>query len=138
MKRKIIVLAVAFLSLAMLATPVIAIGPENALGKNPNLIGPAPWGFDMVLGNGVVHGWITISPIPKTELLLDARSFKIKNAFVVTDAVQVDGMENKWLFLSQSIWYDFLILQGMSPSMAAYLASLHPEGLYFKWNYVSK
>ncbi|UCC57738.1 MAG: hypothetical protein JSW14_04995 [Candidatus Bathyarchaeum sp.] len=142
MNRKILGLVVALLSFAMFATPVLAFGPEKAVGKNPNLTPDLPY-CEMLLdirGNahGVVHGWITITPFPMYELDLDASIFEIKNAFVVTEAVQVFGMENKWLYLSQSMQYDFLILSGMPPEVAADIISFHPEGVYMKWNFVGQ
>ena len=63
MKRKILVLALAVI---MLAIPIIgtamAIGPENAIGKNPHLSPPMPYGFTMMLDaqnkpHGVVASW---------------------------------------------------------------------------------
>ena len=139
MKKKILGLTIAIFILAMMSTPVLAIGPEKAIGKNPNLTPPMPYGFDMLLdiqGNShaVVHGWITITPIPMYQLDLDAGIFKIRNAFVVTDPVQVFGMENKWLYLSQSMQYDYFIYMGMPSDMAAWIVSFHPEGVYMKWN----
>jgi hypothetical protein len=138
MNKKILSAIIVIFILGVVSTPVLAIGPENALGKNPNLVGPSPWGFDLVLENGVAHGWIIVTPIPKTELVLDAQKFKIDKAIVVTIAAQVNEIENKWLFLSQNVWYDFLILMGTPPPMAEYIASMHPEGLYFRWNYVGQ
>jgi hypothetical protein len=140
LKKKILGLAVALIVVGMLATPVLAIGPENALGKNPNLIGPSPWGYDLVLGNGVAHGWIVyVYPVPKLDRLLDAGQFKIKNAFIVTDPVQVLGMENKWLFLSPVMYYDLLVnIYGVDPSIAAFIVSMHPLGVYNKWNFVGQ
>ena len=138
MNKKTLGIAITLLTLAMMATPVLAIGPENAIGKNPNIIGPSPWGFDLVLRNGVVHGWITVTPLPKTELILDAQKFQIKNAIVATYPAQVNEIENQWYFLSYDMWYDFLIMMGVPPPMAEYIASMHPEGLYFKWNYVGQ
>ena len=37
MNKKILVIAVALMAVAMLATPVLAIGPFEAVGSNPNL-----------------------------------------------------------------------------------------------------
>jgi hypothetical protein len=143
MKKKILGLTIAIFTLTIISTPVLAIGPGNSSGKNPNLSPPMPYGFDMLLdirGNshGIVHGWITVTPIPIIELDLDAGIFKIKNAFVVTDAVQAFGMENKWLYLSPSMQYDLLILQGTPTEMAAWIVSFHPDGVYMKWNSVGQ
>lgn len=139
MNKRVLGMAVALMALAMLATPVLAIGPENAIGKNPNLMPPAPYGFDMVPGNGVAHGWITVTPVPKTEITLNAvYGFKIKSAFVVTDPVQVLGMENKWLYLSQSLLYDYWVFMGLDPSFAAFIVANFPDGAYMKWNSVGQ
>jgi hypothetical protein len=139
-KKNILVFALALMAVAMLVSPVLALGPEEAVGKNPNMMPPAPWGIDMALENGVHHGWITVTPIPKTELSLNAQTFKIKNAIVITEPFQINNpeLENKWLFITQSIWYDYLIMMGTPPPLAEYIASMSPEGLYYKWNYVGQ
>ena len=55
MKKVVFVIAVSLMVVVMLATPVLAVGPENAIDKNPNLRGPTPYGFDLILDNGVGH-----------------------------------------------------------------------------------
>jgi hypothetical protein len=142
-KKKVLGIAVVLMTAAMFVTPVLAIGPGNASGKNPNVSPPMPYGFDMLLdirGNShaIVHGWVTITPLPMYELDLDASIFKIKNAFVVTDPIQVLGMENKWLYLSQSVQNDYFIYIGSTPEFAAWVTSFHPEGVYMRCNFLGQ
>lgn len=142
MRSKVIVIAVALMAVAMLATPVLAIGPENAIGKNPN-IQSSPVGYDLVLpiqgiAHGMVHSWITVAPYPLNELDKDPRVFEMKNAFVITDVYQIDQMENQWLYVSQSILHDYYELHGLPPEMINYVLSQHPQGIYMKWNFVGQ
>ncbi len=138
--KKIIGFAVAFVVAAVLTTPVMAIGPENALGKNPNLVGPTPYGFDLILDNGVGHGYIIYAySTPKFDWLYDARDFKIRNAFVVTDPAQVLEMENKWTFMSHDMYLSLLLnVYHVPPPMATMIASHFPDGVYNKWNFVGQ
>ena len=62
MNRKILMACMALLAVAMLVTPVMARGPLNAVGKNPNveIIGDAPSGapvLDLNLPSGVTKRW---------------------------------------------------------------------------------
>jgi hypothetical protein len=139
MNRKIIGIAIVLLTVAMLASPVLAIGPQNAIGKNPNLNGPTPYGFDLILDNGVGHGYIIyVYDVPKFDWLYDARDFKI-NAFVVTDPTQVLEMENHWLYMTHDIYLNLLLNVYHVPApMANMIASHFPDGVYNKWNYVGQ
>ena len=133
-------MAVFLLAVAMLATPVMAIGPENALGKNPNLDGPYFYGYDLLLRDGAIdNGRVTISPVPKYDRYKDARYYKINHVIVITDPSQVGEYENKWLFLSPPIFYAYLISKGMPDGFAQFLAFVFwPEGVYNKWNFVGQ
>ena len=140
MKKVFLVIAGALLAVAILATPVFAHGPENALGKNPNLIGPSPWGFDLVLDNGVGHGYIVTYPVPKFDWLYNPEEFHgLKNVPVVTDPAQVLQMENKWIFMSHDTYLSLLIdIYGVPAQMAIFIASHFPDGVYNKWNSVGQ
>lgn len=142
--KKVLGIAIAFLFVAMLATPIIgtvmAIGPENAIGKNPHLSPPMPYGFTMMLDaqkkpHGVVVSW-ELGSIYRLEL--DASVFEIKSAFVVTDVTQVEEMENKWLYLSHDMQLDWMLYVGTPPGFAEWIASFHPIGVYMKWNIVGQ
>jgi hypothetical protein len=138
MNKKILGLTIAFIALVMTSTPVLAIGPENALGKNPNLDGPYFYGYDQLLRDGAIDNIrVTISPIPIYERYLDARYYRIEKAIVITDPSQVGELENKWLYLSSPIMYAYFVSEGMPEGFAAFLAFVFwPEGVYYKWNSV--
>lgn len=140
MNKKIFGLTATLLALVMLVTPVLAVGPENALGKNPNLDGPYFYGYDLLLKDGAIDNVrITISPVPIYDRYKDARYFKIDKAIVITDPSQVSENENKWLYLSSSILYSYFISKGMPEGFAAFLAYVFwPEGVYNKWNFVGQ
>ncbi len=142
MNKKGLGVAVALLTLAMLATPVLAIGPENAIGKNPNLES-SPVSYDLIIeirgvSHGIVHGWLSMTPVPMNELDKDAQVFKLNNAIVITNPFEIYGIENKWMYVSQSILFDFLVLNGLPTEFAAYVASSHPEGVYMKSNFIGQ
>jgi hypothetical protein len=140
MNKKIMSLTITVLMLTLMSTPVLAIGPENALGKNPNLNGPYFYGFDLTLRDGAIDNIrVTVSPVPKYDRYKDARYYKINNAIVITDPAQVDELENKWLFMASPIFYAYLLSRGMPEPFAAYLAFVFwPEGVYNKWNFVGQ
>ena len=140
MNKKIFGLTIALFTLTMMSTPVLAIGPENALGKNPNLDGPYFYGFDLLLRDGAIdNGRITTSPVPIYDRYKDARYYTINNAIVITNPAQVDELENKWLFMSSPIFYARLLSKGMPEPFAAFLAFVFwPEGVYNKWNFVGQ
>lgn len=140
MNKKIFGLTATLFALVMLVTPVLAIGPENALGKNPNLDGPYFYGYDLLLRDGAIDNVrITISPVPIYDRYKDARYFRINQAIVITDPFQVSENENKWLYLSSPILYAYFISKGMPEGFAAFLAYVFwPEGVYNKWNFVGQ
>ncbi len=146
MKKAVLVLAMAFITLATLATPVLAIGPENAMGKNP-MVSTFGAAYDIIIEikdapHGIVIEWIQEVPInPELSAIIhsrDARVFQINNAFVVTNPVQVLQIENKWLYLSPSMMSAFYSLVGVPPAMINYIIANHPEGVYFKRNLIGQ
>jgi hypothetical protein len=147
MRKAVLAIAAAIITLAMLATPVLAIGPENAYGKNPKVALFGSSDYYMLneirdVTSGVVIEWVQEVPIsPELSAILltkDARIFHINNAFVITSPVQVLQMENTWLYLSQSMLYNFFVFVGVPPSVAASIAEEHPEGIYFKRNIIGQ
>jgi hypothetical protein len=138
--RKVLGTAVVLMTVAMLVSPVLAIGPENALGKNPNLDGPYYYGYDQLLRDGAIDNIrVTMYPVPIYQRYLDARYFKINKAIVITDPSQVGELENKWLYLSSPIMYAYFVSEGMPEGFAAFLAFVFwPEGVYYKFNVVGQ
>ncbi len=138
MKRKLSILAFAVIAVAMLATPVLAIGPENALDKNQKIGNLNANDTYMENSNGIIIEWIQVVPInpelSATMLNKDAGNFKINNAFVVSSPAQVLQIENRWLYLSHDMLYNFYVFVGMPPFIAAGIADDHPDGIYLKRN----
>ena len=132
--KKILGLAVAFMVVAVLATPVFAIGPDNAV-KNPNIViedyGPA-----LRLKNGLTNEWVQgVVPLPNHHMMKDAANFQINNAFVVTDPVsQYYQLENKWAYYDQEMFAQLLYKVFPFPEpFARMIAAMFPEGMYFRW-----
>ncbi len=133
LNRNILVIFVALIASTMMATPVFAMGPVNAAGKNPNVVLGIVPGVSLLPPSELDIDWVlTGVPVPTHIVWKDARYFKINNAFIVTDAHQALVMQNTWLFLTKQMFYDLMILHNVSPSGAAYLASFVPEGTYMK------
>jgi hypothetical protein len=136
MNKKVLGVFVSLLAVAMLATPVLAFGPKNALGKNPNVI---IHGFNtqMWLPSGVMNEWIENpeQPGPIVVTVKDAAKFRIKKAYVIDDPAMVEmifGMENHWVKLSQEALAAFLAMVGFDPALAAGF----PDGIYIQMVYV--
>jgi hypothetical protein len=129
--KRLLVLFVTSLILAMLATPVFAQGPEMAVGKNRNVTTELVPGVSLLTPSGIDIDWVLYAgPVPMHIVWKDARYFKINNAFIVTDAHQVIGMGHTWLYLSQQMFYDLMLLKNVPPYYAAILASFVPDGTY--------
>ncbi len=139
MKKMVLVLLLAFVALVVLAAPVLAIGPENVVGKNPNL-SPVDYGAALNLENGLSNEWVTVIPVPQHHMVKNASDFRIENAFVVTDPIaQFDQLENKWAYYSQEMFAQLLYKVFPFPEPAArQIASMYPEGAYFRWTAVGQ
>ena len=141
MNKLILAIAVAILAMAMLATPVLAIGPQNAV-KNPNIAFP-PYGVGLDSPSGIHQEWVTSEN--KHLMWADARDLKINNAFVVTDVSQIADNENKWVYFTADKWGDWLaFVYDAAPSSLQWI-SLHryallnnPEGVYYREVLVGK
>jgi len=138
MNKKVLGVFVSLLAMAMLATPVLAIGPKNTIGKNPNV---EIHGFStqMWLPSGVMNEWIEnpAQPGPIVVTVKDAAKFQIKNAYVIDSddpAVvgTIFGMENQWVKLTQKALAIFLGMVGFDPAGAADF----PDGIYIQMVYV--
>ena len=135
LNRKIIVIFVALMAVAMLATPVMAIGPQNA-EDNPHVKFP-PYGVSLATPSGIVNEWVNSDPVTKHFMWIDAREFNVK-AFEVTDISQVSQNENKWLFFSMETYEAWMIFVGLPGNIAHSVASHYPEGVYYREVIVGK
>jgi hypothetical protein len=135
-KKVVLVIAAALMALAMLATPVLAIGPINA-ENNPNVMF-LPDGVGLKLPSDVSHNWY--QAVGKHLTIKDAREFKINNAFVVTDISQVSGMENKWVFFSVPMFAQWFALHlGVPYPVALGIVTANwPQGLYYREVFVGQ
>ena len=138
--NKTTVVFVVTLTLAMLATPVLAIGPQNA-ESNRNVSFPS-YGVALDSPSGMHQEWV--NGIDKHLMWMDAREF-YRNAFVVTDISQVAEKENEWLFFSAVKYGDWLaFVLRATPGTPQYIG-LHmwaldnfPEGVYYREVLVGK
>ena len=139
--KNVLVIVVAMLTLAILATPVLAIGPQNAV-KNPN-VEVLSYGVSFESANGMTQEWV--SAIDKHLMYKNAREYKINNALVITDISQVAENENKWLFFSAVIFGDWLCFVFRATPGSNIWIGLHmwalqnyPEGAYYREVLVGK
>ena len=135
MNKKILMIFVALMVVAMLATPVMAIGPQNAEKSNNPNINFTPASVQLFLPSGVLNEWIKIDPShvqfkPVTE-------FYIGNAIVPSIVSEI--VYNKWNFLSEPVLFDFLLSVGFDAITAGYIAYVvYAGGAYYKEVYVGK
>jgi hypothetical protein len=160
MKKKILMFAVMFLASAMLAGPVMAIGPWQALevGNNPNLFVPEDYTSDTDLRvrspSGTINYWAAdvSNHLFDHQLWIDASKANIGNAVVLPDfdptsnpftqllvQIFVDPeisleYEHKWLYLSFHNVVSLLVILGMSMEDAIADATIHnPQGAYYMY-----
>jgi hypothetical protein len=127
----VLVLALSLLTLAMPATPVIAIGPENA-ENNPNT-DLLPYGVGLPAPSGMINEWVNHGPpVPKHFMWMDASEFKINHAYEVTSTSEVSGLENKWVFFSMAIFETWIVEHGIPAGIAHMIALRHPDGVYYR------
>ena len=141
MNKKVLGVFVSLLAMAMLATPVLAIGPKKTEGKNPHV---EIHGFNtqMWLPSGVMNEWIENpdQPGPIVVTAKDAAKFQIKNAYVIDDpdptmVGMIFGMENQWVKLSQAALTTFLVMVGFDPAGAdGYPAGIYIQMVYVGWS----
>ncbi|UCH31329.1 MAG: hypothetical protein JSV05_07480 [Candidatus Bathyarchaeota archaeon] len=138
MNKKILGIFIAVLAVAMLATPVLAIGPKKTEGKNPH-VEIHDFNTQMWLPSGVMNEWVEnpAQPGPIVVTVKDAAKFQIRNAYVIDDpdpamVGMVFGMENQWVKLSQAALATFLVMVGFDPAGAAGF----PAGIYIRMVYV--
>ena len=135
MNRKIMGIAITILAVAMLASPVMAVGPQNA-EKNPNAISVLPWA-QFVLPNGQLIEWV---PTATGTILIqhkNADEFKINNAIELTITTPADlgplmAAENKWIYLTQNSYANFLLFTGLPANLVPVFAGMYPDGLYIR------
>jgi len=141
MNKKVLGVFLSVMAVAMLATPVLAIGPQKTEGKNPHV---EIHGFNtqMWLPSGVMNEWIENpdQPGPIVVTAKDAAKFQIKNAYVIDDpdptmVGMIFGMENQWVKLSQAALATFLVMVGFDPAGAdGYPAGIYIQMVYVGWS----
>lgn len=132
MKKAILVIAVALIAVATLATPVLAIGPINT-ENNPNAIFTfLPNGIGLKLPSNMSQQWYQAEG--KHLMIKDAREFQINNALIVTSISQVAQNENKWLYFSVPLWAEWVASHGGIPYPVALriVTATWPQGVYYR------
>jgi hypothetical protein len=143
--RKVLGIAVFLMAVAMLAPQVMAIGPEEAVGKNPNLM-QLPYGIGLYppLGTreAMNNEWIQENArgYREHDLWMDAARYQVGNAFVVPNTPPVAGQvynidnQNKWLYLNQDVFAVMLEVWGFPSQIIPFIVAQYPQGIYYKWN----
>jgi hypothetical protein len=158
-KKKVPVIAVALMAVAMLAIPiigtVIAIGPLKALevGKNPNVDGIVALGVVMLDDVGP-NNIMWVNALGMIISLPDAKkgSGKMNNAIIADHDTVVDmqanpaAYNNKWVYLSgtggaqwngHGMFY-WVVLPLFGPIASAALEQEYSDGVFHMTNKVGK
>jgi hypothetical protein len=138
MNKKIAILTIMFLSLGMLATPVLAIGPENEQG-NPNAQHMIAFGTNEVteiwLPSGVMNEWINppIAHHAGRVQQLDASKAQKPQAIPATSPVTIFAVpENTWVHYTIAQLKTLLTIIGVDPLRA----DAYPDGVYMRMIHV--
>lgn len=133
MNRKVLVMSTALFVIAMLSTSVYAIGPQNAEKSNNPNINFTGDSVQIFTPGGVKNEWII--EYPSHVQIKPATTFHIGNAY--TPASYSEILYNKWNYLSEEVFEEFLISVGFAPGQAYYISHvLNPGGVYYKEVYV--
>ena len=138
MNKKIITISIMFLLLAMLAAPVLAIGPENEQG-NPNAQHMIAFGTNDVteiwLPSGVMNEWINppIAHHSGRVQQMDASKAQMPQAIPATSPATIFAVpENTWVHYTSTQLKMLLTVMGVDPSRA----DAYPDGVYMRMIHV--
>lgn len=136
MNKKLLMFSMISLVLSLMATPVMAIGPQNA-ENNPHRTEIAPGAVEFLLPSGVTQGW---GGIMDHRNIKDASKFKIRKAptLNVDDLMNMNSgnltYENQWCMLPLQVIHDAIDLTVSDPVVAQLMKdafeAMFPEGYY--------
>ena len=135
MNKIIIVGILAVLTLAIMVTPVMAIGPEKAKNNPWREVALGGTNVQLWLPSGVMNEWINnpVLPGPLRVQIKDAAKFQIE-AVVAASPLEVLSTENQWFYLNQGIFGALLGAVGADPSIASdYSAGAYMKIVYVGW-----
>ena len=132
MKKKIMWTTVVLIILAMLATPVLAIGPQKANG-NPNVVTEISSDGNSVteiwLHSGTMNEWINPG-IPHSSghvQLLDAsKGNKNAAAAIMIPPIDIFFNENTWFYYTSAQLQTLFAVAGLN------LPNAYPQGVYIR------
>ena len=129
MNRKVLGIAVLLMIAFMLVSSVLAIGPQKAVkSNNPNIVF-TDYSVQIFLPSGAVNEWITEEP--SHVQIKSAADFYIGNCYAPSSASEM--LYNKWNFLSEDVFYEFLLSVHFEPGQAYYIAYVaNPGGVFYK------
>jgi len=130
LNKKIIVSILGILAAAMITTPVMAIGPENAENNPWRVVALGGTNVQLWLPSGVMNEWIEnpILPGPLRVQVKDAAKFQIAKAIVASSVPEVLFSDNQWFYLDQAIFMALLGAVGADPAIGLG----YSEGAYMK------
>ena len=141
MNRKILLLAIVFLTVAMLASPVMAIGPIKAEKSNNENLYFSGFSVQIRTPGGVLNEWIQEAADNENShvQIKKATDFYIGNCYTPASASEI--IYNKWNLLSEDVFEEFLIsvgfAPGMAPGQAGFIAHIiMAGGVYYKEVYM--
>ena len=139
--RKILLVPTICLIAAMLATPVMAIGPIKAEKSNNENLVFSGFSVQIRTPGGVSNEWIQEAADNENShvQMKKATDFYIGNCYTPASASEI--IYNKWNLLSEDVFEEFLIsvgfTPGMAPGQAGFIAHIiMAGGVYYKEVYV--
>ena len=155
MNKKSLVFTIALLVLSAMVTPVMAIGPQKAVGKNPRIT-ITPTGVAFVLPSGVELEWVADTGISTMDFVIakNALTFKIRKATTLDLISLINTFmgdltyENKWCYVELPVVLEFI--DWMAPfmvpvptpaelqAMKDLVAVTYPDGMYLMFVNVGK
>ena len=133
MSKKVLVIPIALMIMTMLVCPVMSIGPQNAENSNNPYISFTYFSVQLFLPSGMLNEWILEDP--SHVQIKSAEDFYIGNANEPSSANEI--IYNKWNFLSEDVFQEFLESVGFDPGLAYYISHVvWAGGVYYKEVYV--
>lgn len=141
MNKKLLGVLVALSIMAVMASPVMALGPTNpnAVEKNKylNTYGIA---YQLVPPSGMINEWYFLGSYEDHNMVKDCDDWNIGGAITLNSWMEAWDYENRWTYFDSEVLWDFFyyttLFQTGNPTLAEAKADMmlgiFPNGFYMK------
>jgi hypothetical protein len=141
MNKKILGVFVALSVIAVMSSPVMALGPTNpnAVEKNQHL-NAYVIAYQLTPPSGMINEWLFLGMYENHNMVKDCNAWNIGGAITLNSWMEAWSHENRWMYFDSVVLYDFFYYttlgQTGDPTLAEAKADMmlgyFPNGYYMK------